>query len=112
MKTRGHLFNHEKPTLACNQERLCDQIDTMLQELDGKDINIQNLSINNLPFRGRQNQRFGNQRFNRARGRSTSNPRFRPPFSSNRSESYNCRICLEARRYDAAKTHNTANHNN
>ena len=36
--SHGHLFTTQRPTLACNQEILCDQIDTMLQELDSKEM--------------------------------------------------------------------------
>ena len=40
--SRGHLFTTNRPTLACNQQILCDQMDVMLQELDGKDITNNN----------------------------------------------------------------------
>ena len=48
--TRGHLFTADKPTLACNQKTICDQIPTMLAELDGKtEITGSNVNINYVP---------------------------------------------------------------
>ena len=53
--TRGHLFTTERPTLACNQKILIDQIPTMLAELDKKDTVSQgNVNVGDVPvYRGR-----------------------------------------------------------
>ena len=44
-KTRGHLFTTERPTLAFNQRILCDQIDTMLAELNGASNTSNNVNV-------------------------------------------------------------------
>ena len=89
--SRGHLFTTQRPTLACNQEILCDQIDTMLQELDSKETSANSqVNVNYIPqgrgFRGGRGGGFrggfrsrpspGNWRpFNaRSRGRSPFPP--------------------------------------
>ena len=112
-ETRGHLFTEERPSLACNQKILCDQIPTMLAELDSKPDNISqgNVAMGYVPTpRGRG----GNVMM---RGRSFP----RPPYLGNRApvsrpmtgrapvqyQTNGCYRCLGAtpRRYDAAKTH-------
>ena len=111
--SRGHLFTTERPTLACNQEILCDQIEVMLQELDGKETSSNNINVSYLPSnRGRG--------FPRPRMPSgPSNPNYRLGLRQRgghqrfpqpgRRPSYSCRVCLEARppRYDASITHPT-----
>ena len=37
MQTRGHLFTDERPNLFDNQTQLCEQMETMLQELGNKE---------------------------------------------------------------------------
>ena len=112
-ETRGHLFTSERPTLACNQKILCDQIPTMLAELDSKTDHISqgNVAMGYVPTpRGR-----GGSVMMRGRGYY---PR---PFLGNRApairpmtgrapaqyQNNGCFRCLGAtpRRYDAAKTH-------
>ena len=58
--TRGDLLTEERPTLACNQAILCDQMEVMLQELDAKDgtssnsVNVGNVGVGYVPsHRGR-----------------------------------------------------------
>ena len=64
--TRGHLFTDDKPTLACNQRVLCDQMPTLLAELDGKtdgadgdtvSVNMGHVPamVNYVPAGGRRN---------------------------------------------------------
>ena len=108
--SRGHLFTTEKPTLACNQEILCDQIEIMLQELDSKDGTSNNqISVGYVQhgrggrgnFRFRPNNRFQNYSI-RARGRGAP-PSNRPSAPGRRPPS--CQICLEARKYDSSMGH-------
>ena len=106
--TRGHLFTEERPTLACNQTILCDQMEAMLQELDSKDVSNNNIAVNYMPNRGRgfsTNRGF--------RGMSRGRPRGRAPAISMRSQApgrrqASCQICLEARKYDSALGHITS----
>ena len=121
--TRGHLFTEERPTLACNQAILCDQMEVMLQELDAKDgtssnsVNVGNVGVGYVPsHRGRgfpptQGYHGGYRgafvprgpRPMRARG---PQPVYRPSAPPRRSPS--CQICLEARKYDSALGHTTS----
>lgn len=108
-RTRGHLFTEAKPTLACNQRILCDQIKTMLNELDGTGTTSNaNVTVGFVPNR---KPGFGGARqpFNRGRGlggfRGQGRPapdhrQVRPPMAP-----FSCQHCLEARRYDASITH-------
>ena len=97
-KTRGHLFTLERPTLACNQEILCDLIDTMLQEIDTKDsIAENNINIGYVNARGRGGYNRGHRT---GRGRGFSNNQQPYPRSN-----LSCSICLEARRNDSSITH-------
>ena len=51
--TRGHLFTSDRPSLACNQKILCDQMTTMMAELDGKsDTQQGNVSMGYVPAMG------------------------------------------------------------
>ena len=107
-KTRGHLFSESKPTIACNQRALCDQIDHMLAELD--QASIANVSHNfsaqvNVGYvpEGKANNRGRyqlqrNMRGFRGLGRPSA-PR------QTRSTPSHCLYCLEAKRYDASITH-------
>ena len=63
MKTRGHLFTTERPTLACNQTILATQIGTMLQEIDKEAHTITNTALEGLNTfnRGRKSPRRPNQ---------------------------------------------------
>ena len=122
--TRGHLFTKEKPTLACNQKIICDQIPTLLAELDGKidsvdSVSGDNVNINFVPA----NRRGGRGAPARAQGRGLIRgagfrgyyqprgfaPQFRPPaqFPPRANRMTGCSRCLEAvpTRYDAARTH-------
>ena len=110
--SRGHLFTEEKPTLACNQSILCDQMEILLQELDAKDgTSTNNVSVGYIPngrgrgnppgmLRGSNFPRGG--RFQRGRGQQFN---LRQPASARRQPS--CQICLEARKYDSAIGHTT-----
>ena len=111
--TRGHLFTDDKPTLSCNQRVICDQIPTMLAELDGKtDSGSQDVSIGYVPANRRGASRpRGRGLFRGAgsmRGHYFTQPRALPPPVRGPATS-GCQRCLEAtpRRYDAAKTHAT-----
>ena len=112
--TRGHLFTNDKPTLSCNQKVLCDQMPTLLAELDGKaEVSVDNVNIGYVPApaprrgypqaRGRGLVRGAGM----MRGGYYQPPRalapVRPQFRSG------CQRCLEAvpARTDAAKTHST-----
>ena len=125
--SRGHLFTPERPTLACNQELLCKQIDHMLQELDGKEISTNNIAVNQprhvdyLPTttRGRGYQRYRSSQGPRGPQSSRAGqPRLAPgpprrggTQQPARRPAYSCQRCLEARppRYDASITHATGN---
>ena len=109
-KTRGHLFTTQRPTLACNQRILCEQIDTMLAELNGAS-NTSNTGNVNVGFVPSHKPKYGGTPFPvqrglraggfRGQGRAPTGPRqFRPAPQA-------CQHCLEARRYDASTTHPT-----
>ena len=102
-KTRGYLFTEQRPTLACNQRVLADQIDTMLNELDGN--SDKEFCVNAVNNRRGSSWKFNTyQQYNRAhRGFSrnrTPQQQFQRTHNPDR-----CRHCLEARRYDASQTH-------
>ena len=114
--TRGHLFTAERPSLSCNQKILCDQIPTMLAELDSKSDNLSqgHVNIGYVPaFRGGARGRSAPR--NNFMVRAPFRPQFRPPGPPARFQqpmrgqfqSTGCYRCLEAtpRRYDAAQTH-------
>ena len=105
MQNEGQLFTADKPTLACNQQLLCDKMESMLQKLkDKEDISTSNVTVGYLstghgggrggsrPFRG------GNRSRQPYRGQSS-----RQGFS--RPDKQDCYICLEAGRTDAALFH-------
>ena len=102
-ETRGHLFTAERPSLACNQKILCDQVPTMLQELDSKPDSLSqgNVNIGYVPAYNRGQMPRGGRYINMGRG---MNRGARPQLPTRQS---GCFRCLEAtpRRYDAAKTH-------
>ena len=110
-KTRGYLFTDERPTLACNQRVLADQIETMLTELENSNTTeLFNISANNSFNINAVNN------YQSSRGAGNSNRRsFRGstnPFPRNRnfnkpSANTPCQHCLEAKRYDASLTHPT-----
>ena len=117
--TRGHLFTAERPTLACNQKILCDQIPTMLAELNKSDnISQGNVGVGYVPiYRGRgtggvtPRHYLGRMPF---RGAPVRYPqpggapaRYPQPARGQPQTPGGCVRCLEAtpRRYDAAKTH-------
>ena len=111
--TRGHLFTDDKPTLSCNQRVICDQIPTMLAELDGKsDSGSQDVSIGYVPANRRGAFRPRGRGLLRGAG-SQRGHYFTPPRAwpapARGSTISGCQRCLEAtpRRYDAAKTHAT-----
>ena len=39
VQTRGNLFTEQRPNLSDNQKQLCEQMDTLLQELEQKQTN-------------------------------------------------------------------------
>ena len=119
-KTRGHLFTESRSTLACLQNILNDQIDTMLAELDTKTSQgTYNLSVGQVPFIYRDNTpqlypKFPNKQ--PARGYSTSGGTFKgAPTTRNRHlgparrQQMACTACVRARRYDEARTHIESN---
>ena len=110
--TRGHLFTEERPSLACNQKILADQIPTMLAELDSKPESLAqgNVNIGYVPVpRGGMNRGRFNQGFNQSRGGFRGRPQLLLPRAQTRqpNSGTGCFRCLEAtpKRYDAAKTH-------
>ena len=127
--TRGHLFTDDKPTLACNQRVLCDQMPTLLAELDGKtdgadgdtvSVNMGHVPamVNYVPAGGRRGG-GGRPRAQGGRGLirgagamrgSAYQPRvYHPPARPQANYMTGCKRCLEAipARYDAATTHRT-----
>ena len=107
-KTRGHLFNAATPTLGCNQQELCKQIDIMINEIE-KDQEtaaaVGRLSFSNTRWksnsfqftprsRGGPNFNFNNRgstRFNNPRTSTSASP---------------CQLCLQAGKPEyIARTH-------
>ena len=116
--TKGHLFTHERPTLACNKALILDLMDSMLSEIENMDtIATASLRVNQvtqgrmLPSRGR-GYRSTQNNFNRG-GMLRYNHRFqRPPSFSPRFSApgrKDCTFCIEAKRYDSSKGHSTNN---
>ena len=106
--SRGYLFTEARPTLACNQQILSDQIDQMLHELDTKETMNSNINISYVQQSRGGRGGYSRTRPNRLRGRGRGNPSPRYQDQSHRS-SYNCHLCLEARRYDSSITHSASN---
>ena len=118
--TRGHLFTADKPSLACNQRVICDQIPTLLAELDGKsDPETDTVSVNvgHVPAgmgyvaagRGGGRPRGqGGRGLMRGAGALRGYPRALPPPPRAQYQA-GCKRCLEAipARYQAAQTHST-----
>ena len=107
-RTRGHLFSENKPTIACNQRALCDQIDHMLAELD--QASIANVSHNataqvNVGYVP-EKRAYGGGRYPPQRNMRGFRGQGRPPGPRQpRPASPHCLHCLEAKRYDASITH-------
>ena len=96
-RTRGHLFTESKSTLACLQDILADQIDTMLAEMDTKTSqSTNNLSVGQVPFIYRKNT-------------PQPYPKFPNKQGPARHQEMACTACLQARRYDEARSHIASN---
>ena len=112
LDTRGHLFTADKPTLSCNQKILCNQIPTLLAELDGKtDGEGEAVTVGYVPTPRRPPTRPRGGR-GLLRGAGTFRgypPRPLPPPPRAQFLSGGCLRCLEAipARLDASKTHAT-----
>ena len=117
-QTRGHLFTDERPNLFDNQKQLCEQIDTMLQEMDTKETPGINRAGFNFP-QGRRPQSqnsFSGQSYIRP-NLGGALPRMRPvqpaagrPSSRGTCPSDTCIRCYEAGRFGpASKTHYASN---
>ena len=118
-ETKGHLFTAERPSLACNQRILCDQIPAMLADLDKTDtIQHGNVTIGHIPNTQQEKTNIGyvpTFRGGQRGGRFNAGRNFlsRVPFRGGPSRlppprrEQGCFRCLEATpaRYDAAKTH-------
>ena len=102
--SRGYLFTEARPTLACNQQILSDQIDQMLHELDNKETMNNNVNISYIQQSRGGRVGYSRPRPPRFRGRGRGNPSSRYQDQGRRS-SYSCHLCLEARRYDSSITH-------
>ena len=102
-KTRGNLFTPLKPTLACNQNAICDKIPQMLSELnkDADSANISRLAMSQTQF-----QQKPKPLSYQPRNPPNTNPQFQKRQSSTQQPS--CYHCLQAGRVDAAKTHISA----
>ena len=126
--TRGHLFTEDKPTLACNQKVLCDQMETLLAELNGTadtdaakedtvSVNMGHMpaSMGYVPADRRGGGRLrgqGGRGLVRGAGALrgyVQQARAPPPPARSQQYFSGCRNCLEAipARYQAAKTHAT-----
>ena len=117
-ETRGHLFTTARPSLACNQHILCDQIPAMLAELEKADNSTHQGSVHmgHVPSHQQERTNIGYVPAQRGGGRFNPGRNFlsRVPFRgapvrlpppSRREQG--CFRCLQAipPRYDAAKTH-------
>ena len=93
-KTRGHLFTPLKPTLACNQKAICDQIPQMLSELnkDADSSNISRLAMSHTPFPQKPRPNIYQPRTQTVTQRPSS------------TQQTSCYHCLQAGRVDRAKT--------
>ena len=110
LDTRGHLFTADKPTLSCNQKIICNQIPTLLAELDGKtDDAGEAVTVGYVPASRRPPSRPPRGGRGLLRGAGTFRgypPRALPPRPQYVS---GCQRCLEAipARVDASRTHAT-----
>ena len=105
MKNESHLFTPDRPTLACNQQLLCDKMDSLLQKIENRESpSNSSLQIGNIRTqpgsRGRFQARGGGPRFSSFGGQPN-----RPFFPRQRFNQQSCYICLEAGRTDAAQYH-------
>ena len=111
-KTRGHLFTPAKPTLACNQKALSDQIPQMLVELsrDQDSAQIGRLSMSQYQQKSRpqsqQNSKPQYQVRPRSSAQFSSQIQRRPASSTNQQPS--CFHCLQAGKVDVARTHTSS----
>ena len=115
--TKGYLFTDEKPTLACNKSKLIDLMDTMLQEIDNLDnVNTGVISMGQVRsgYRGYARGRYNPNRGFPNRGGQVQFRGTRPPFSNtnNRFQGNrfrrDCINCLEARRFDSSRGHDSS----
>ena len=116
--TKGYLFTEEKPTLACNKSKIMNLIDTMIQEIE----NLENITTGVITmgqvkstYRGytRGGRYFPNRGFPNKNGRAQFRGS-RPPFSNHNNRFQGSRLkrdcvhCLEARRFDSSKGHESS----
>ena len=118
-ETRGHLFTAARPSLACNQHILCEQIPAMLAELEKADnTHHGSVSIGHVPSTQQDGANMGYvpaQRGGQRGGRFMQGRNYlsRVPFRGGPvrvpppRRDQGCFRCLEATppRYDAARTH-------
>ena len=94
LKNESHLFTVDKPTLACNQQLLCDKMDSMLQKLEQStdgDMST-HVTIQNVVSKHRRPGPLNRNQFTTARY----------PQAPNRKR---CYICIEAGRTGVAGSH-------
>ena len=109
---KGYLFTIERPSLACNQRILCDQIPAMLADLDKTDnTNHGHVNMGYVPHlrggRGLGGGRHMQRRNFLSRVPFRGAPARAPLPAAGRLSQTGCFRCLEATpaRYDAARTH-------
>ena len=104
-KTRGHLFTDRNPTLGCNQNEICKQIDIMLNEME-KESGSANVGRFGA-FRGPSSFRPPYRQTGYSAPRPTFRPppqvrpTYRPPGYNNLAQrpvqsQYPCPLCLQA----------------
>ena len=103
-KTRGHLFTPAKPTLACNQKGISDQIPQMLAELSRDQESAQITRLAMSQFQQKPKPQF--QIKARNQSQSFAQPQRR---AASTAQQPSCFHCLQAGKVDAAKTHTSSN---
>ena len=103
VQTRSHLFTEDRPTLADNQRILCEQMDTLLQEIEAQKDSP---NIGRAGFSQQQQRYPASRQINRPQQRQFQASGRTPSRPPNTCPTNMCRRCHKAGRSGpASKTH-------